>query len=89
MLLADGGARLHSRAARAHMQPALKSRQRSRSAELEVVRERTSQLLNAALEQIIIARDLRETTVNLRQTNKDYREYLRENCLRGLNLAQP
>ena len=50
--------------------------------------ERSRQLMDAALEQVVIARELRETSGNLLQTNKDFRDFLRENCLLGLSLCE-
>lgn len=50
--------------------------------------ERTRQLVNAALEQIILARELRETSGNLRQANRDFRDFLREQRLVGFSLCE-
>lgn len=50
--------------------------------------ERTRQLVNAALEQIILARELRETSGNLRQANRDFRDFLREQRLVGFSLYE-
>src|SRR5579864_4773750 len=51
---------------------------------LEAARERTQQLLNAAIEHVILARELRQTAGNLRQENRDFRDFLRENSLRRM-----
>lgn len=70
------------------MQTIIKSRQPLRlPQELAAAMERSQQLMNVALERVAIARELRETSINLRQINKDFREFLRENCLAGLSLC--
>ena len=70
------------------MQTIIKSRQPLRlPQELAAAMERSQQLMNVALERVAIARELRETSINLRQINKDFREFLRENCLVGLSLC--
>lgn len=67
----------------------LKSRQQATIPEkLAAAMERTQQLMNAAIEQVILARELRETSGNLRQTNKDFRDFMREQRLAGLSLCE-
>jgi hypothetical protein len=71
------------------MQAIPRSRQRAIIPEkLAATMERTRQLMNAALEQVSLARELRETSGNLRQTNKDFRDFLREQRLLGFSLYE-
>jgi hypothetical protein len=71
------------------MQTIPKSRQQAIIAEkLATTMERTRQLVNAALEQVSLARELRETSGNLRQTNKDFRDFLREKRLARFSLYE-
>lgn len=71
------------------MQAIPKSRQQGIIPEkLATTMERTRQLVNAALEQVSLARELRETSGNLRQTNKDFRDFLREQRLAGFSLYE-
>ncbi|HKW24621.1 MAG TPA: hypothetical protein VJN48_02480 [Terriglobales bacterium] len=66
-----------------------KSRQQAIIPEkLAMTMERSRQLVNAALEQVSLARELRETSENLRQTNKDFRDFLREQRLLGFSLYE-
>lgn len=47
--------------------------------------ERTRSLISAACENIMVARELRELSQNLRYDNSDLREFLREARLRALS----
>lgn len=49
--------------------------------ELEAVVERSRRLIEAAHEQVSVTRELRATLADLRQTNKDFREFLGEQRL--------
>lgn len=50
-----------------------------RSAPIGEIIERTSSLIDGALEKIFIARELREASRELRYNNSDFREFLFEN----------
>lgn len=56
--------------------------------ELATTMERTRQLVDAALAQVGLARELRETSGNLRQANRDFRDFLREQRLVGFSLCE-
>jgi hypothetical protein len=55
---------------------------------LDAALERTRSLINAACENIYLARDLREACRELRYANSDFREFLREQLLRAQSTAQ-
>lgn len=71
------------------MQTASQSLQRHRfSEELEAAMEQSRRLMEDAVAQINIARELRETSGNLRQRNRDFRDFLREQRHIGFSLFE-
>jgi hypothetical protein len=54
----------------------------------EAVLERTRSLINAACENVFLARDLCEASRELRYTTADFREFLRDQRLAAQTMAQ-
>ncbi len=48
----------------------------------------SQELKSAARRQVLLARELRESSATLRQTNYESREFLRESCLNSFSLQE-